>query len=321
MGYDVIGDIHGQAGKLRALLRKLGYRPRSGAYRHPQGRTAVFLGDLIDRGPEQVETVSIVRHMVDAGTGRCVMGNHEFNAIGFATLDPDRPGEYLRPRSAKNTGQHAEFLRQVGLDSQRHEELVAWFRTLPPCLELDGIRAVHAWWNRDYVQKVGGGTLLSPSLLTAAFRKGTQESAALDGLLKGMEIELPEGCRFVDRCGIERSQARVRWWLDNPGTYREAAIAEECEGDSTLDERLPPGLWTHTWSEKPVFVGHYWLTGTPQALTPTVACLDFSAGGNGPLVGYRWDGESELAISGFVAAEDTLPSLAAAPRLERGARG
>jgi len=50
MGYDVIGDVHGQNLKLKALLVKLGYRVRHGAWRHPEGRVAVFVGDLIDRG-------------------------------------------------------------------------------------------------------------------------------------------------------------------------------------------------------------------------------------------------------------------------------
>ena len=80
MAYDVIGDIHGQADKLRALLLHLGYRERKGAYRHPD-RTAIFVGDFIDRGPRQIDSVNAVRRMVDAGTARAVMGNHEFNAI------------------------------------------------------------------------------------------------------------------------------------------------------------------------------------------------------------------------------------------------
>lgn len=54
MGYDIIGDIHGQAGKMKALLKKLGYRIKDGAYRNPEGRMAIFLGDLVDRGPGQV---------------------------------------------------------------------------------------------------------------------------------------------------------------------------------------------------------------------------------------------------------------------------
>src|ERR1035437_10235977 len=83
MGYDIIGDIHGQAQKLKALLCTLGYRRSMGEFRHPEGRQAIFLGDLIDRGPDQIETLNIVRGMTDAASALCVMGNHEFNAIGY----------------------------------------------------------------------------------------------------------------------------------------------------------------------------------------------------------------------------------------------
>ncbi len=63
--YDVIGDVHGHARQLRGLLGTLGYVERDGAYRHAE-RRAVFIGDLIDRGPEQVEALRIARAMVDA---------------------------------------------------------------------------------------------------------------------------------------------------------------------------------------------------------------------------------------------------------------
>ena len=56
--YDIIGDIHGHARKLERLLRHLGYRETRDAWRHPD-RTAVFVGDFIDRGPEQLRTIDI----------------------------------------------------------------------------------------------------------------------------------------------------------------------------------------------------------------------------------------------------------------------
>ena len=82
MEYDIIGDIHGQAGKLDVLLSKLGYTKRGPLRVPPQGRQAVFVGDLIDRGPEQIRVIDTVRRMIDAGYAMSVMGNHEFNAIG-----------------------------------------------------------------------------------------------------------------------------------------------------------------------------------------------------------------------------------------------
>jgi hypothetical protein len=88
MGYDVIGDIHGQADKLEALLRVLGYRNGAGVWRH-SGRQAIFVGDFIDRGPAQIRSVNIVRRMTDAGAAHAVMGDHELNAIAWHT--PDSP--------------------------------------------------------------------------------------------------------------------------------------------------------------------------------------------------------------------------------------
>ena len=120
LGYDVIGDIHGHADKLEGLLESMGYARTGSGYRAPHGRQAVFLGDLIDRGPDQVRVLSIVRSMVDSGAARCILGNHEFNAIGYLTDDPGKPGEAYRPnrvetpKAIKNRKQHAEFLAQVG---------------------------------------------------------------------------------------------------------------------------------------------------------------------------------------------------------------
>ena len=133
MGYDVIGDIHGQAAKLEALLAQLGYSEGPDGWVPPAGRQAVFLGDLIDRGPEQLKVIRIVRGMVDAGHARCVMGNHEFNAIGYVTPRRDGSGRFLRHHSPDKIEQHAEFLAQVGEGSELHHELIAVSYThLPP---------------------------------------------------------------------------------------------------------------------------------------------------------------------------------------------
>jgi hypothetical protein len=102
--YDLIGDIHGYAGPLQQLLKKLGYTRHKGAYRHP-GRLVVFLGDFIDRGPQIRETLEIVRAMIDSGAALSFMGNHELNALAFHTPDPKNPSEHLRPHNEKNSHQ------------------------------------------------------------------------------------------------------------------------------------------------------------------------------------------------------------------------
>jgi hypothetical protein len=75
-GCDIIGVVHGSTDKLGGLLEILGYRLDSDSYRHPT-RQAIFVGDLIDRGNEQVETLTLVRAMIESGSAQIVMGNHE----------------------------------------------------------------------------------------------------------------------------------------------------------------------------------------------------------------------------------------------------
>ena len=73
---DIIGDIHGHAIELVALLENLGYQRHGQCYRHSD-RKVVFVGDFVDRGPAIGEVIAIARATVEAGDGFAVMGNHE----------------------------------------------------------------------------------------------------------------------------------------------------------------------------------------------------------------------------------------------------
>lgn len=307
MSYDVIGDIHGHAAKLEALLRDMGYVERRGVWVPPAGRMAVFVGDLIDRGPEQVKVLAIVRAMVDAGHAHAVMGNHELNAIGFAMPDPQVPGAYLRRRSAKNLAQHAEFLKQVGEGSAVHRQWVEWFRWLPPALDLGGLRVVHAWWHQPHVDLIASrwvpGSRMSDEFLLAAFDRGSPEWDAMEGLSKGLEVRLPDGHSFVDHGGVERREVRVKWWHDDPRSFRDVAIVGEDQSHRVPDHPLPADYAAAPLKGAPVFVGHYWMRGRPVPMSRKVACLDWSAAlPDQPLVAYRWDGEAEIDGRKFVAA-------------------
>ena len=89
--FDIIGDVHGCCDELETLLQQLGYRTTTletdspvwgnRAYAHPEGRKAVFVGDLVDRGPRIVDTVRLVRNMVAAGSALCVPGNHDMKLM------------------------------------------------------------------------------------------------------------------------------------------------------------------------------------------------------------------------------------------------
>lgn len=87
--FDIIGDIHGCYDELETLLQKLGYQSSTQNlnlkpqkyYFHPQGRKAVFLGDLVDRGNRILDTLNLVQNMVAAGTALCVPGNHDIKLM------------------------------------------------------------------------------------------------------------------------------------------------------------------------------------------------------------------------------------------------
>ena len=306
MTYDIIGDIHGQADKLHSLLAHMGYEDRAGAYRHPH-RKAIFVGDFIDKGPQQLESVRAVRRMVDAGTAQAVMGNHEFNAIAWHTPDPDLPSEYLRQRGGSwgdgNRKQHSAFLKEVDEDSRQHREIIDWFMTLPLWLDLPGIRVVHACWHDGYMNQLRPfltpANQLTPELLVSASRSGRMEYVAVEGLTKGLEVRLPDSHSFKDKYGHTRHNVRIQWWEAEATTYRELALWPD-----DLREQLPAIPLSHDArspydNTKPVFFGHYWMKGDLKTQSRTVACVDYSAAEDGPLVAYRWDGETALIDDNF----------------------
>ena len=80
--FDIVGDVHGCHDELVELLQELGYAPDpESVLRHPEGRTAVFLGDLVDRGPATPDVLRTVMAMVEAGSALCIPGNHENKLI------------------------------------------------------------------------------------------------------------------------------------------------------------------------------------------------------------------------------------------------
>lgn len=306
MPYDIIGDIHGHAAKLESLLKTLGYTQINGAYRHPTNQ-AIFVGDFIDRGPEQLRSVNLARRMVDSGSALAVMGNHEFNAIAWHTPDPNKPGEYLRPHAiptwgAINRKQHAAFLAEVESNPALHTEIIDWFLTLPLWLDLPGLRIVHACWHQPSIDRLTP-RLTRELMLDAGHRDAPDTTIyrAVATITKGIEIPLPDGQTLTDPDGHEWKQVRVRWWDEQATTYRSAAMLPKEAAEQLPEIPLPAHARVTLPRNKPTFFGHYWLTGQPTLESPHAACVDYSAGKGGPLVAYRYDGEPQLSPANFVS--------------------
>ncbi|MGY5136701.1 polynucleotide kinase-phosphatase [Streptomyces nigrescens] len=152
--FDIIGDIHGCRSELETLLGRLGYalvrdalgRPVDAV--HPEGRTAVFVGDLVDRGPDSPGVLRLVMGMVGAGHALCVPGNHE-----------NKLGRYLKGRKVQHTHGLAETIEQLEKeDAAFHTEVGAFLQGLVSHYVLDGggLVVCHAGLPEKYHGRTSG---------------------------------------------------------------------------------------------------------------------------------------------------------------------
>ncbi len=298
MIYDIIGDVHGQADKLENLLGLLGYTLQNGVY-YQSGHTAVFVGDLIDRGTQQKRVLDIVRSMVTEGIAYTVMGNHEYNAICYHTKKSNsKRGEWLRPHTESKTIQHQAFLREYPLYAEDTVDIIEWFKTLPVYLDFGDFRVIHACWDQQVISKahqvgfIDKNNQLNHEQLELSATKGTEQFYIIERLLKGPELSGVDA--FTDKDGIVRHEVRTRWWGDisADSTYRELAFWYDQSKVSIPDELVDNYTLLPKYTDEfpAVFFGHYWLKpGVISLQQSNVACLDYSAGKTGPLVAYRFD--------------------------------
>lgn len=311
-GYDFIGDVHGQGGLLFALLGKLGYErvPGSLAWRHPRGRRPVFLGDLIDRGPDELAVVRTVRAMEVSGAAHCVLGNHEYNDLcDFLGLENFHRGE-----------PHVSFLGKIRGEPD-FEDILGWLFCLPLWLDLGPVRAVHACWDPESMKRVakfcGGNTMSPERYLKLNPKKGKDTDPGLkkvykaaDRVLSGALLALPPGVSYISRKGKVQKKIRTRWWEEGAKDYRTAAFMEMPERVPALPLPKPVFLFR---PEKPTFFGHYNQSGkrVPAPVAEFAACVDFGAGSKGPLTAYRWS----LGDAGPLRAENFVQVFPERPRL------
>ncbi|MER8002601.1 polynucleotide kinase-phosphatase [Streptomyces sp. NPDC095613] len=142
--FDIIGDVHGCRSELETLLGSLGYVDG----RHPEGRTAVFVGDLVDRGPDTPGVLRLVMGMVASGNALCVPGNHE-----------NKLGRLLAGRKVQHTHGLAETVEQLAKEDDAFRAAVREFISgLVSHYVLDGGRLVvcHAGLPEKYHGRTSG---------------------------------------------------------------------------------------------------------------------------------------------------------------------
>ncbi|MCY1281887.1 Bis(5'-nucleosyl)-tetraphosphatase, symmetrical [compost metagenome] len=316
--YDLIGDVHGCAHTLERLLEQLGYRRTGGVWRHPS-RMALFLGDIVDRGPRVREALHLVHDMVEAGQARCIMGNHEFYALGWSTPAPPGSGKhFVREHSPR----HARLIRQTLEQFEDHpgdwHDFLAWFYRLPLLIDAGRFRMVHACWDGQLIEALRAaypGAYIDEAFVQASAVPGSFAARVINRLLRGTDMRLPDGLTLTSDDGFTRASFRTKFWEEDPQTYGDIVFQPDALPDwvarTPLTELEKAELLRYGEREPMLFVGHYWRSGKPAPIRANLACLDYSAVLYGKLVAYRLDQETRLDPRKFVWVEVERPE---APR-------
>lgn len=235
---DVIGDVHGEFGALEELLyRRLGYERDGG---HPQGRTAIFVGDLVDRGEDSRAVVTLVSDWLRHGRAACVLGNHELNLL----LNKRRSGnEWFHGEEQSLRGGSGVIPQRVLVGDAERRELLALVSGLPLALERDDLRLVHACWRPEAIDALRGDR-------RTAQDRFWHEQLRIDAELK--EEGIPRESVEAD---LER-QNRNPVTVCTSGLERVAATPFRAGGRMRRVERVP--WWESYEEETAVVFGHYW---------------------------------------------------------------
>ncbi|MFT7465262.1 MAG: hypothetical protein ACI9EF_003627 [Pseudohongiellaceae bacterium] len=227
---DVIGDVHGHLAGLLTLCRDLGYDVE-GDGSHPDGRLLLFVGDLIDRGPQSLEVAEHVAALVQKDLAMCLLGNHEYNLVAW----------HQGHQSARTS--NGATISDVARRPERWEAVLTFFSSLPIALQLPGLRVIHAVWHEPCVRRVTAALASSENQPTTPLGKEARPidrlraavaigSPFLNGalreelpqagvppasdcsheiLIKGFEEQAAQP--FEDADGHRRTLIRVCWWL------------------------------------------------------------------------------------------------------------
>ncbi len=256
---DIVGDVHGEIESLRALLAGLGCDVERARVERP----IVFVGDLIDRGPDSVAVVELVDHLVRSGVAQVVLGNHEFNLLRG---DRKEGNGWFFPAGAAIDGWHngkerVPFESHSANESERGR-ILAFLNNLPLALESDALRVVHAAWNPDAIARVRA----TDSLERALFDDAAPESARLHENF----VDAPDADAIADptvpvayHAALADAQATVQnanaAKLLTSGPERpigEGVLPRYLSGKWRMVER--DRWWEHDDDERPVVFGHYW---------------------------------------------------------------
>ena len=294
--YDIIGDVHGYASLLKKLLKTMGYIKTDGIWQHPE-RTAIFIGDFINRGPEIRETIQIVRQMTEAGHALTILGNHEYSAVLYHIKDSN--GMFLSRHIAGNRNQIQSTLTAFQGYVAEWRDHLKWFRTLPFFIDLGKIRIAHAYWNDDeinYLRSFIPNGRMKKSFLRVIHEEQHPVAAIIYRTLKGLEYRCPQDLILKCSKGLSRKVFRMNWWESPENkTFRELSFGNKFQlPDYTVPVQIAPSFKPYGQEKPLVFLGHYCLSEGAAIVQNNICCVDSCVVGSEELTAYRWSGEEIL---------------------------
>ena len=255
---DVIGDIHGEIEALESLLTQLGYDADG---HHAENRRLVFVGDLVDRGPDSPAVMYKVRDLVRAGCAQCILGNHELNLLrGDHKYDN---GWWSAP---DQKGKHPAEVATPAFKT----EMLPFLESLPLALERADLRVVHACWNQQAIDALKA--MDGPNIRVADLYEHYLDKIKDDMLAnKTLSFVRREWNQFAPRLEDAewdavmlpvKAQLDERSQMDHPVAI--VISGEECVasapfwagGKWRMVERVK--WWENYAADVPVIFGHYW---------------------------------------------------------------
>jgi hypothetical protein len=235
---DIIGDVHGEIDALTTLLTRLGYSSDGG---HLEGRRLVFVGDLVDRGPDSPTVVERVRQLIENQRAQCVLGNHELNIL----IGSRKPDNIWFFHHELPVGHPAAHRPQVWADERTQAAMLRFFANLPLVLERPDLRIVHACWDE--------------AMITVA-----RPETDVDKLHRDYRIKIED---TIEHRGLsDLSAVKLARQNENPvklltsGPEEKAAEPFEAMGKLRYERRM---AWWHHYQGPLCVFGHYWRITLP----------------------------------------------------------
>ncbi|PIE28299.1 metallophosphoesterase [candidate division KSB3 bacterium] len=256
---DIVGDVHGEINALTLLLQQLGY---DAAGHHPDGRRLVFLGDLVDRGPDSAGVVDKVMQLVAGGRAQCILGNHELNIVLERPMHGN--GWIIQPNDKDPLADNPEHIAGQPVA----EKYKAFFASLPLALENDNLRIAHACWHQPSIDSLRADNNTPVAALYYRYQAIYEDFLAAPETATAIAAELAEyGEQLVNP---ERTppllpalgaKERAEQML-NPirilttSSMQIAATPFFGGGKWRMAERDP--WWDYYTDDKTVVIGHFW---------------------------------------------------------------